>query len=443
MSAQTGQRFPDGPLLRVPSDLADSGTRMERVIGVDTARVVFADYDLLQHDFPELGEPRLLPRHPELRTMSAAKRGIAIHDIVDDWLLYHCAFVSEPQAGQSVTNTEIRTDGRTVEAFRPPRYGRAIVTPLRDGVTCAGPRGAGLFDLKGAGVAPFTVPRQLRHSNGLYFLGLAITDLMMQWVIDEIFRRSTPHFWTVPTYAILDLGFDVYFRGKPGQSPAGMQVRRAHRRPLGGQELPVPGSSTELLKFEIEALLRGYGVSSANPFTCYDLSRQDDGTLSIRYGGKRLENVRPDQIAELAKPRTTPLRFEGINIQLTREHQFDPSFAQLVDLSHYVVLETFENPVLSMVTGRPLYWGHVIWPDDPHFIRPNPSLRIPPALWAHWQTWPDIISESEGPLTEMPQAHARGFRMARQFREGQMSRAELYGAMREVVEESIAGWHNP
>jgi hypothetical protein len=61
--------------------------------------------------------------------------------------------------------------------------------------------------------------------------------VLFQSLIDEIFRRAAPWFWTVPVYGVVDLGFDA--RTRDGERvPAGLLVRRAHRRPPGAMDLP-------------------------------------------------------------------------------------------------------------------------------------------------------------------------------------------------------------
>jgi hypothetical protein len=59
------------------------------------ARVVFADHDLLQHDFPFLLNRRLL----------------------DEWLLTNTAFISESQPRQNLVNTPIETTDERVVAL--------------------------------------------------------------------------------------------------------------------------------------------------------------------------------------------------------------------------------------------------------------------------------------------------------------------------------------
>ena len=440
--APIGRRFPPGPLLRRPEELADPLCQQETMLRVVGARVAFANYTQLQHDFPQLRDAELLHGRPELEQLSPVRREAAIRQIIDDWMLHNAAVVSVSQARQTVTNTTIPTTGHSVTGYRPPRYGRAAVIPVSPDETAASGQPGGLVDIKGCGVAPNCTPQLRTHADGLFYLGRIFVDLAFQWLFDEIFRRAKPSFWTVPVYGIIDLGFDVKFRDGSGAAPAGLQVRRAHRRPLHGRELPLPGSPLEQLKFEIEMLLRRYGVTSANPGTCFDFE-ECDGSLRVRYGGTELPMLTPEQrraIPDLADRLPGTRRFAGVNVQLTREACFDPSAAQLVDFGPYVVAEHFADPVLSLVYGRPLLWSKAVQPDAPHFVQPNPRLRLPFDSWGALGSWPDVEPLETRPRELASRVRVLGYRWARRFRSGELSAAELLTELEAVVAQAIAHW---
>ncbi len=181
-----------------------------------TARVVFANYALIRHDFPAL-------------------RG-ASTTAIDAWLVEHGAVISVGQA--------------------PPMYGRAVVMPVP----------GGLLDVKGAGVETGVTPTRNWHQNGLLMLGAGIGSAGFQDLIHNVFRDARSELWCVPEYAILDLGFDVRLMDG-GTEPACILLRRAHRRQRGGGDLPDAGSVEEQVKLEIELLLRQYGITSCTSWT--------------------------------------------------------------------------------------------------------------------------------------------------------------------------------
>jgi hypothetical protein len=219
-----------GPLLRSVGELDDPGVRRERVSRVPGARVVLADYELLQHDFPELRDDAL--ERAGLGLHHGADRAAVRRRLIDEWLLERAAVVSQAQARQSTVNTPISTTDKRRFAWRPTAYGRALVVE-------AGADG-GLLDLKGIGVAPRARPSDAMHSSGLCDLGEVLRDMLFQWAIDAIFEHAGVELGSVPTYAAIDLGFDR--RLHDGRLlPAGVQVRRAHRRPVDNADIPVEG----------------------------------------------------------------------------------------------------------------------------------------------------------------------------------------------------------
>ena len=288
-------RFPEGPLLREIADLDEPAVGKEDIYHVSSARVVLAEYELLQHDFADLSEKNLIRRNPDLGRLDATERRAAIRSIVDDWLIANAAFVSAPQVGQAIVNTPIATDGGPIAGYRPPRYGRSVVVSLKENARLRGPTaprwdiGDGLLDLKGAGVEAGKIPSHEMHWDGLEYLGVALGDFILRTIVEEIFRRAAPGLWSVPIYAILDLGFDVR-SGWRGTAEAGMHVRRGHRRPLMGSSLPASGSPEEQVQCEIEMLLRNYGVTSIAGVSALMIEEQN-GSITASIGGEVLENL--------------------------------------------------------------------------------------------------------------------------------------------------------
>jgi len=400
------------PLPRTVFDLADPGIRPEVVLHVAGARVVFADYPLLRNDFPQLAY-----------ASSAA---------IDDWLLRNAAVVSTPQAAQEEVNSRITTSGEGVAAFRPPLYGRAVVTA---------PAGGGLLDVKGSGVAPGLKPLNQSHANGLLALGEALANIAFREVMDRIFRRSNSGFSTVPEYAAIDLGFDVLDLFGPA-TPACTQVRRAHRRPLAGVELPLAGSPEQHLKFEIEILLRHYGMTSCSPATSFELD-DSSGKLRMRYAGKPMpphSDQQMEQIRKLTRYEGGKLTIEGVNVQLVRETGIRPSRATAIDFGHYSVREQFELPVVSLVRDRLIRWGGAVRPGDAHFPRPSAKLRLPLESWGTPEKPDPSYAVPGHPELIWPMPFVLGFELAHGFRTGELSGHDVRARLDALLDEAEARW---
>ena len=400
------------PIPRTVFDLADPSIRPEFVLRVAGARVVFADYDLLRNDFPQL---------------AAASRGA-----IDEWLLRNAAVTSAPQAAQETVNTKIATTGETVPAFRPPLYGRAVVTDAE---------GGGLLDVKGAGVAPGLAPLNRSHANGLLALGEALANVAFREVMERIFRRANAGFSTVPEYAVIDLGFDVRDLFGPA-TPACVQVRRAHRRPVGGVELPLAGSPEQHVKLEIELLLRHYGMTSCSPATSFVLD-DSSGKLTMHYAEKPMPPHSDEQmvsIRKLTRYEGGRLTLEGVNVQLTRESEIRPSRATVIDFGHYSVRDRFELPVVSLVRDRLIRWGGALRPGDAAFPQPSPKLRLPLEAWGTPEKPDPRYAVPGRPDLIWPMPFVLGFELAHEFREGTISGDGVRARLDTLLAEVDAKW---
>lgn len=367
---------PHGPPLRRIADLRTENVEPETVHRLAHARVVFADYERLRQDFPQLRDERLRRSHPELRGLTGADRRLAVRRVIDGWLLQNVAYVSERQARQETVNTRIEVTGETATAFRPPHYGRALVYSLaesRAGAAAEAGAGEGLLDVKGAGVGPKAEPHFGPHGDGLMKLYDAFREVAFQKLMDAIFRAEGVPYATVPLYAAIDAGFDCKHHVRP--LPAGLLVRRAHRRPVYRWGTKEPDSPAVPLELKIEFLLRRYGITSVSPATTIDIAERDGGT-HIRYGFFDVkyspENV--ERIKAVTGFRGEPQRLDGVCLQFTRDVEASPQRAEIIDLGGYYVRERFENPLVSLVSRRLMRLGEVIRQTDARFTQPEARL---------------------------------------------------------------------
>ncbi len=397
-------RFASAPLLRDLREL-DDDVQADTARRVSTARVVFAGHEVLRHDFPSL---------------AGTSRSFR-----EAWLLERAGIISATQSEQTVTNTRIRVTGPMLQVWRPPGYGRACVVP-------------GLVDVKGMGVAAGEVPSLQHHSSGLCTLGEVLREVLFQSLIDELFARAAPWFWTLPVYGVIDPGFDVRSRDG-GRLPAGILVRRAHLRPAGGIQLPWKSTLHERTQLSIELLLRHYGITSANRGTRFRFERRAGG-IEAFYAGDAVTDLSERErkkIAVLLRGASLPLECDGINIQMTRSISVRGRIrAQLLDFDNYEVRRLFRDPVVSLVCNEPLRWGTAIRPDDAEYVQPLPSLRVSEAKWGFAVPCEGARprrSQGEGPYLF---AHD----LAARFRAGALTGEQVRGRLRRFVTDSIRHW---
>ena len=279
----------------------------------------------------------------------------------------------------------------------------------------------------------------LPYQSGIFFMGDAFSDLFMQWTIDEIFARAAPHFFTVPTYGIISTGVNANnYDG--GTSPTAIMVRRAHRRPKGGYELPLSRSEREMVKFEIEMLLRSYGITTSNFVTRITVKRKGRD-VKVFYGNKPVNYKQEwlDDLSDFFRRNPGVDILEGINVQIARESGFQPSFAQLVDFGHYNVVNRFKHPVASLVRDRLATFGAALGPQNPAYVQPNPRLAV------NFEKWGRLLSPEEVPQgLDGPSESAFGLMychsLARDYVTGRRSGWEVRQELRTLVEEVVAHW---
>lgn len=203
------------------------GSRAEEVVQLGKARVAILDYDLLRLDFPILKE--------------------LSNDQIDQWILNEVAYISKPQASQTVVNSEIDLSGEKRVAKRPPEYGRAIVFEVKN------PQNGeqiGLIDAKGTGSLN---PHNGSHGNGLATLGECIREYNYENVVREVLTEADLPNKTVGSYGVIDAGFDV-IHADGSKSRAGIYLRQSHNRPTYNGWL----NSTQREK--LQKVMHKYGI---------------------------------------------------------------------------------------------------------------------------------------------------------------------------------------
>lgn len=445
-TCKIGEVFTPGPVLTSIKELDQDGVLPETVLRVVGARVVYANYDLLQHDFPQLQEPVLESEYPRLKSLNGIAKQKAICHKIDEWLIRQTAFVSQSQARQSIVNTPIVTGDEQVTAFRPPGYGRALVFSIGEnekgllpGSNEARPVFENrLIDVKGSGVAPNVQPVNGSHSNGVYRLGYAFVELVIQELLQRIFTHSEAAIHVLPVYGIIDLGFDETNQWMHN-SPAALIIRRAHRRPKDSGGLYPYDSTGQHVQLAIEQLLRKYGITSVNSVTTVKVWKEN-GKFEIQYGDQYIDFFTDEQKAEIErvshyKDGMGTLSFDGINIQHTREIGLHPAQATLVDFQSYTIKEKFTDPLLSLVSDKLLRWGGSIWPDYEEYVRPGPALQVPyHLLGSTGSIWGYNMGEGKIKIDSLC------YGLAEDFRANRMRREMLLGTLQTYLDALTAHW---
>jgi hypothetical protein len=344
------------------------------------ARVVWADYHLIERDFADTDFAASLPRDV---TLPRGANALATSDRpdIDAWLLLHAAIISETQLQYTDINEPIPVFGPTRIGYRPPRYGRALVVQMTDTWSSladsdADRRPQGLLDVKGCGVAPGRVPMRELHRSGLLPLPVAFSELVTQRIVERIFEYLGVDVRGVGVYAILDLGFRM--KGDYGSLiPVGAIIRRAHRRPVGNIDLANYGNEQHRIKLAIEFMLRRFGVTSCSPDMQFLIWREGENLRSLFRGAS--DRIPPAALARFLMTLSLelPVKFDMVNVQLVRGATLAPFSAVLVDCGQYDFNDRqFTDPLGCYVASRPLNWGGFMDRNSRYYIQPNAQIAI-------------------------------------------------------------------
>jgi hypothetical protein len=371
-------------VLRSIGDLDENLIVGEACRTLANSRVVWANYDLIERDFSHVDFSVYAPS--ERRATRGERPDI------DAWLLKHAAIISEAQLQSNNANEDVPVVGPSRVAYRPPRYGRALVVQLSDTWPDAGhkERVQGLLDIKGCGVAFGRVPQRAFHQNGLLPFPEAFRELILQAIIERIFDHLRIDVRGIGIYAILELGFRKKVEGGTF-IPAGAIIRRAHQRAHGNIERPNFGSEDYRVKLLLELLLRRFGITSCNPIGRLRIWREN-GQLCASVGGVS-DTIRPAVLERFLRSigADAPTEFDIANVQLSRGASLAPLSADLVDFGHYYVGESaFVAPLATLVRNRPLNWGGFIDEKTDAWVQPDPAVALDFGLMGTIPTPPGI-----------------------------------------------------
>lgn len=337
----------------------------ERMLGVQGARILFANYGAILTDFePFLG-----------RLISDVDNDAECCRVLDRWLIENTAFVSTTQAASSLVSTPIPLDCSSRQGWRPPRYGRATVMVDRHSSHI----GAGaIFDVKGTGVPPDEDP-SLPNSNGLLTLNEAVHEVLMEHLVFAIMSRLGVDVRPLPSYAVLDLGFDaVWGDGRPAQR-ATVLIRRPATRPRCQWERAMQGPEMARTLMHIELLLRTGGISAS---VCgavrFRVTAENQHRRIFRDEFElKIPAERVTAVFETTGWRDRDLIVDGVNVQITSDLCHSPLRARVMDFGRYRFSNRFDSLLYSWFDADYQSMnGAYLRPDDPFYLQPDSDFSL-------------------------------------------------------------------
>jgi hypothetical protein len=348
----------------IPRSLAelDEDVVVDFMLPLKGSRVLYADYRQVVEDFPWLaGDLKLCGE----RETPADQRKI------DDWLLHNCSIMSIAQL-QETANSDI-SEPKSV-AYRPPRYGRACIVETK---SRHGGR-TGLLDIKGCGVDLSCKPSPQRHMTGTLSVSEAFTEVAKQIIIEKVMKTYGLKISGVPVYAIIDLGLEGVDQFSLKPCRLANVVRRAHQRPRGNIELAQFRSNTQRAQLFTELILRTFGISCTfgNQFSIW---KSDGGyQYDVMPSKPNQLLLTSDHLKLLVNDANLglPAKIGFVNVQLTRNHSFNPTEVELIDFGHYVFMDRFHGALLSTVKNVDMNWGGLLKDTDADWVQPIQSMAL-------------------------------------------------------------------
>ena len=418
---------------RTLAELEEPLISRETAFRLKNASVIWADYELILRDFPYF------------RTLAGQCGGRKdLESSIDSWLVRHGAVISNNQQDANDVNDQVDVLESPLIAYRPPRYGRALIVEVRaDSYSLTGFDDqalyeAGLLDVKGSGVDPNQLPRRAHDGSGLIHLPDALSELIMYKIINAIFDLLGVDVRGVGIYALFDLGF--WYRLPHGALvPAGSLVRQAHRRFAGNIDVPVKGSIHQRTKLQIELILRQFGLTSAGLSTQLQFAR-NNREISTSYGGQTLPHVSTEQAKILLDGIgiSAPCEFDCINVQMTRDVATSPLRARLFDFGQYEYRPSFDFSLLSLVSDRAVNWGGALLKTDPSWIQPSKIFALNGKL-LDTRVISTELADWRGPGRPrvLPGVNAYSSELTQALVQNRLNRQSLRQKIDEFVEEAL------
>ena len=380
MSAQSGGkktgliRFsPFEPLRDIKA--ISSVSSAEPVALVEGAQTIFLNMEAILRDIWGVSDADIQE--------SAAS---SIEETLKTFFAKECAIMSLQQLKASELGASVKAT-KLGNAWRPPRYGRALVVERRRSRRLSeigellgvgfekAPEHQILIDIKGCGVAPGVTPKPLAHHTGLFSLSEAIEEIATQTIVDEALSRVLPNVYTLPVYAVVLFPF-TGDREDEGEHFATLLFRRAHARPAGNNEIPRFLSHEYFFKLEVEFALRQCGVTSAGG-TRLQIQREKDG-FSATMGARVIDTSDKEGVQRFLKTMNiqAPFVADVVNVQCTKDVSTMPVSGELLDFGHYEVRPNFITPIMATAWDFDFHCGGILHPNAVQWVNSKPEMAF-------------------------------------------------------------------
>jgi hypothetical protein len=233
--------------------------------------------------------------------------------------------------------------------------------------------------VKGNGVPPDEKP-WLPNSNGLLTLEEAVHEVLMEHLVFAVMQRAGVDVRPLPSYAVVDLGFDAVWEDGRPPGRATVLVRRAATRPRCQWDRgAAQGLTMARTLLRLELLLRSGGLS-ASVCGAVRLRLTVDGSHRCIFRDEEelaIPDVRKAAVFTTLGWAGRDLLIDGVNVQVTSGRTEAPLHARLMDFGRYRFRARFDAPLYAWFDADYLSMNGVyLRPDDPLYCQPSPEAGL-------------------------------------------------------------------
>lgn len=288
----------------------------EELHGVSGGRVVWCD-------------------HAQLREGNAQLRKLGNREL-ETWLLRSFSFLSSGQIQKNDVNTQVPLSVSSTWITRPRGYGRAGVFPTN----------AGLFDVKGIGVAPGKIPARQMYRTGLISVVEAVLEIATE---KQATVALDGRYDCIKSLALIVLPFSIRDINVPNATvPAALLVRQFAPRPSWMPQKTYSISELSRLNLDVELELRKSGLTSCHPARQISVKRR--GGRVFLQSGVRLRRELKDALRQIVvneQCKEVPLVFDVSNIEIAFRPETGSFKPHVVDFGGYRSQDRFEQHLLT------------------------------------------------------------------------------------------------
>lgn len=271
----------------------------------------------------------------QLRESNAQLRKLSDLEL-ETWLLRSFSFLSSSQIQRNDVNTQVPLTVLSTWITRPRGYGRAGVFPTS----------AGLFDVKGIGVAPGKIPARQMYRTGLISVVEAVLEIATE---KQATVALDGRYDCIKSVALIALPFSIRDINVPNATvPAALLVRQFAPRPSWMPQKTYSIAELSRLNLDVELELRRSGLTSCHPARQISVKRR--GGRVFLQSGMRLrrelkEELRRIVVNELSME--VPLVFDVSNIEIAFRPETGSFKPHVVDFGGYRSQDRFDQHLLT------------------------------------------------------------------------------------------------